>query len=132
VTVETVQGFSAPPEVVFNTVTDPHRVVRWLPDAMHAEFVGHGRFRIAWPTGAAGTAYRLKVQPARLRVEWRAEEGGWAGALQVLPVAAGGASVRLRMDLDGHEGEAVEPVRALVDEALTNLRREVADNLTPG
>jgi uncharacterized protein YndB with AHSA1/START domain len=132
VTVESVQAFSAPPEVVFNTVTDPHRVGRWLPEAVRAEAAADGRYRVSWPPGTAATDYRLAVQPDRLRVEWRPEHDGWAGALQVLPVPAGGASVQLRMDLAGTEAETIDPVRRLLDDALANLGREVADNLTPG
>ncbi len=70
-----VRGISAPPEVVFNTVTDPDRRGAWLPGGLAVE----------------GSADTLE---ARLT-------GDAGGVLQVHAGDSGGSSVELRLDSDG-------------------------------
>ncbi|MFI7553122.1 hypothetical protein ACIBQ2_25635 [Micromonospora sediminimaris] len=102
------RGVSAPPEVVFNTATDPDRISSWLPEPL------------------------LSSEPARegdagqLRARWTARGADWSAELRVEPVDAGGS--RLRLELDGGGGD----VDRLADEALNSLAREVADNLQAG
>lgn len=98
------RGMSAPPEVVFNTATDPARA-GWLPDRLR---------------GAAA-----EVVPGELSVRWRPKTPDtWAGALRVWPNAAGGAHVELEVDADD--------ARDAADQALTELEYVVNDNLTAG
>lgn len=135
-------GFSAPPEVVFNVVTDPARLPRWLPAQLRVADTGQRCLRVAWsdpppPDGPPeeGPEYRLVVLPERLRVEWRPSgPDGWAGHLQVDQGAAGGASAEVCVE---PYGEAVNDancgrIAQILDDSLANLRREVADNLTAG
>ena len=104
------RGMSAPPEVVFNTATDPDRASAWLPHPLRAD---------------GGS--RPEVDVGQLRARWaNGSAPGWSAALEVEPVDSGGAWVRL--DLAG--GPADDS--GLADEILTSLAREVADNLTAG
>ncbi|MFC4019434.1 hypothetical protein ACFOW4_16025 [Micromonospora sp. GCM10011542] len=107
-----VRGMSAPPEVVFNTATDPDRASSWLPEPLRgdgspaAEMDGE-ELRARWGDGSA--------------TDWSAE-------LRVEPADSGGA--RIQLDLAAGSGQP-DP-DDLADEALSNLAREVADNLQAG
>ncbi|WP_329111470.1 hypothetical protein OG792_27645 [Micromonospora sp. NBC_01699] len=105
------RGMSAPPEVVFNTATDPDRVDAWLPAPLRRD--GGTPAGITDPLGAH---WRTSGSPT------------WSARLQVRPGDAGGASVRLELAADPQD----RGLDRLADESLVNLAREVADNLTPG
>ncbi|WBB54758.1 hypothetical protein [Verrucosispora sp. WMMD573] len=102
------RGVSAPPEVVFNTATDPDRISSWLPEPLLANEPAR--------EGDAG----------QLLARWTARSADWSAELRVEPVDAGGS--RLRLELGG----GGEDVSRLADEALDSLAREVADNLQAG
>ncbi|GAA3766187.1 hypothetical protein [Micromonospora maritima] len=99
------RGMSAPPEVVFNTATDPDRSSAWLPEELRR----------------SGDCQVEVVDAEDMRARWSARD--WSAEIDVEPADAGGA--RVRLDLAG-------PDHALADEILANLDREVADNLTAG
>ncbi|MFV2102722.1 hypothetical protein [Micromonospora sp. LOL_024] len=101
------RGVSAPPEVAFNTATDPDRISAWLPE----------------PLLSADPDRDGDVQ--RLRARWGARHDDWSAELWVEPADAGGCWLRLELG-GGDEADR------LADEALTNLAREVADNLQAG
>lgn len=101
------RGMSAPPEVVFNTATDPHRAAAWLPE----------------PLRHSGTQQVEVVDAEEMRARWSCRADGWAADIDVEPADAGGA--RVRLDLTGTD-------HGMADEILANLAREVADNLTAG
>ncbi|MER7458423.1 hypothetical protein [Micromonospora sp. NPDC126480] len=101
------RGMSAPPEVVFNTATDPDRASAWLPEPLRAD-------------GSPAE----QVSAEELAARWRAA-GDWSAEIRVDPADAGGA--RIRLDLTG--GDDAD---RLADEALESLAREVADNLQAG
>jgi uncharacterized protein YndB with AHSA1/START domain len=142
VTYRAEKGFSAPPEVVFNVVTDPDRLSRWLPEQLRVVDTGRECLRVAWSNPPApdgpppdGPEYRLMVLAEQLRVEWRPSgPDGWAGYLQVRESAAGGATAEVCVEPTGRAGENQEsdPVPGILDGSLANLQSEVADNLTAG
>lgn len=101
------RGMSAPPEVVFNTATDPDRSAAWLPEKLRRS--GSHRVEI--------------VDDADMRARWTSDSAGWAADIDVEPADAGGA--RVRLDLSGTD-------HGMADEILASLAREVADNLTAG
>ncbi|MEU9826567.1 hypothetical protein [Micromonospora chersina] len=101
------RGMSAPPEVVFNTATDPDRSAAWLPEELRR----------------SGT-HRVEVVDAEdMRARWSSDSAGWSADIDVEPADAGGA--RVRLDLAGTD-------HGMADEILASLAREVADNLTAG
>ena len=102
---------SAPPEVVFNTATDPDRLAAWLPVPLRID------------------GNRPAVEMDVMRARWRTGSAErWSAAFQVHPVAAGGAIVRLELAAELPE----DRLAAIADEALASLARHVADNLTAG
>ncbi|MCX5067201.1 hypothetical protein OOJ91_15260 [Micromonospora lupini] len=103
-----VRGMSAPPEVVFNTATDPARASAWLP----APLRGDG-------------SPPAEISGEELRARWG--DADWAAEIRVDPADSGGA----RIQLDLTDGSGSDPDQ-LADEALANLAREVADNLQAG
>lgn len=142
VTYRAEKGFSAPPEVVFNVVTDPDRLPRWLPDQLRVADTGRECLLVAWtdpPTREGppedGLEYRIVVLPDQWRVEWRPSgPDGWAGFLQVHQSDAGGATAEVCVEPTGQaEGNpASERVPEILDASLASLNGEVADNLTAG
>jgi len=106
------RGMSAPPEVVFNTATDPARLSTWLPAPLR-------------PRGAAEPETTTNV----LRARWSSGgSSGWSARLQVWPIEAGGATVRLELEADPPDHR----LREIADESLASLAQQVADNLSPG
>ncbi|WBB66792.1 hypothetical protein [Micromonospora sp. WMMD812] len=105
------RGMSAPPEVVFNTATDPDRASAWLPEALRTDGaptpeIAGDELRARWSAPA----------PARLSAE-----------ILVDPEDAGGAVIRFDL-----LGDTAANADRLAAEALDNLAREVADNLQAG
>jgi hypothetical protein len=100
------RGMSAPPEVVFNTATNPDRIDGWLPEPLRAQ----------------GRPRQLDGMGAR----W--ESAGWSAVLTSEPAEPGGA--RVRLDLGGSLPE--EQLTRLAGECLAHLAEYVDDNLTAG
>ncbi|MFI6264635.1 hypothetical protein [Micromonospora sp. NPDC051006] len=106
------RGMSAPPEVVFNTATDPDRAAAWLPPALR--------------TDGAPTP---EIAGEELRATWSAPApSDLTAEIRVDPEDSGGA--RIRFDLAGANGGGDHD--RLAAEALDSLAREVADNLQAG
>jgi hypothetical protein len=97
---------SAPPEVVFNTATDPDRLDGWLPEPLRAE--GKPRER------------------REMRARW--ESGRWSAALKTEPADPGGA--RVLLDLGGDLPD--DQLAKLARDSLARLADQVDDNLTAG
>ncbi|MGW0431040.1 hypothetical protein ACWDV4_00615 [Micromonospora sp. NPDC003197] len=101
---------SEPPEVVFNTATDPARS-GWLPEPLRQ-------------------GQRPDIAAETLSARWDGGSGAatWMAHLQIGAIDAGGAQVRFDL--------AVEPpgprLDELADASLESLAREVADNLNAG
>lgn len=105
------RGVSAPPEVAFNTATDPDRLGAWLPA----------------PLRARGS--RPEVEGKAMRASWpRSGSAPWSAAVRVRAVGSGGALIEFDLDGDLPEGR----LTALADESLARLAEHVADNLTAG
>ncbi|SDX91158.1 hypothetical protein SAMN05444365_10139 [Micromonospora pattaloongensis] len=102
------RGVSAPPEVAFDTATDPDLRPAWLPEQLRG------------------------VRPSRdaddLTVRWDAGSSGWSLALRVHTIEAGGATVRLELTGDAPRDQ----LSALAEETVANLTRMVGDRLTAG
>ena len=104
------RGMSVPPEVVFNTATDPARA-GWLPEPLRQ-----------------GQRPELTVETLCARWDTGAGATTWMAQLQVRAIDAGGARVRLELAVDPPEPHLDE----LADKSLDSLARAVTDNLTAG
>ncbi|MDG9677729.1 SRPBCC family protein [Micromonospora sp. DH14] len=105
-----VRGMSAPPEVVFSTATDPDRASAWLPEPLRGD-------------GSPAA----EIDGDELRARW-GDTDDWSAEIRVEPADSGGA----RIELDLTDGSGGPGPDQLADQALTNLAREVADNLQAG
>jgi hypothetical protein len=99
---------SAEPEVVYNTATDPTRVSGWLPPPLHR------------PPASTSPG---------LAASWRGDDGVWQADLLVEDTPTGGAVAVLEMSANGLDDAGLA---AVVERALVELDREVADNFTAG
>ncbi|MER7440491.1 SRPBCC family protein [Micromonospora avicenniae] len=106
------RGMSAPPEVVFNTATDPDRAAAWLPAFLRTD-------------GVPAPEIRGEELCARWHVSSPTES---MAEIRVDPENSGGA--RIRFDFSG--GSGGQDANRLAVEALDSLAREVADNLQAG
>lgn len=97
---------SAPPEVVFNTATDPDRLDGWLPEPLRAQ--------------------RKPREEGGMRARW--ENAGWSAVLEAEPADPAGA--RVCLDLGGDLPD--DRLAQVADESLAQLAEHVDDNLTAG
>jgi hypothetical protein len=117
-------------EVVYNTAGDLDRLRRWLPTDVTTERQDDGLVLARWRLDSREGEARLAVSrdAERMRVEWHAEDGPEArGWLEVGQAGAGAARVEVGVTVPD---DAHADVDALVDDALTNLQREVGENFT--
>jgi len=105
------RGMSAPPEVVFNTATDPDRLAAWLPAPLRLN------------------GNHPAVETGDLHARWSSPESeGWSAEFAVRQIGAGAAVARLELAADVPD----HLLHEIADQALANLARYVADNLTAG
>jgi uncharacterized protein YndB with AHSA1/START domain len=108
-------AFSAPPDVVFRTVTDPSRVDRWMPDDVAVSAAGE-----VWQVSFAGQRQEYRVQVVGLTVSWEPLETGWPGGATVRANPAGGSVLEVLV-------KGVSPAAdTLVDTILSRLESQVA------
>ena len=121
-----VYSFSAPPEVVFNTLTDPDRAASWLPSGMSLQRQDGDRLVLraddrAWQL-------RLSTDDEHMHIDGRAvDSSGLEGSLHVSQGPAGGSTMRVEVGT----ADATR-LEALVDDAIERLSRDVGDNFNAG
>lgn len=127
-------GFSAPAEVVFNTLTDLKRATRWLPPGATLRRRDDGTVAVGWTrSGQRRQAeYRLTMTPADLSVRWCPADGGagWTGRAAVRDAPAGGSVLDVELGLPGPDPAWTPVADRVVADALRRLDDEVAENLT--
>jgi len=130
VTINGSYDFAAPAEVIFNVLTDPDRVSRWLPAGAQADEVSGGTVRIR--AGARVEEYRVAVTGDQLRVDWRAAGvPGLAGTARVQDAPGGGSRVDLEVQVP-EPGPDERRGRELMAETMRHLSRDVSDNFNAG
>lgn len=122
--------FTAPPEVLFNSLTDAERTQRWLPSGVHAEWLDSRTVRVT--SGSTGGTYAVDTDPDDLLLTWRPAGGaGPHGRARAEDGPAGGSRLHVTVSLPGEDAEAA-PGRALLAETMRHLQRDVSDNFTAG
>ncbi|GAA1616677.1 SRPBCC family protein [Catellatospora bangladeshensis] len=125
-----IYAVAAPAEVVFGTLTDPDRTTRWLPGGAVAEYDGPELVRVR--AGDRVLAFRVSTAAEELRMEWSAAAGdGPHGSMRVQDSSVGGSTVEVQLWVAA-EGLDLDRVRALVEEGVMHLRRDVEDNFNAG
>ncbi|MBB5867650.1 uncharacterized protein YndB with AHSA1/START domain [Allocatelliglobosispora scoriae] len=114
--------FEAPPEIVFDALTDPIGMARWLPDDVSRNPVGTGRMQVAQAAGEPAA-----IGPAEVGMTYLpAPERAWVAAVVIAPLPAGGTSLEVTVEPAG------EKASSLVEAALTGLHREIGERFTTG
>lgn len=120
--------FTAPPEVVYNSLTDPDRAHRWVPTGVRMRWLTGQRVRLEGPLGA--TEYDVTADTDDLRLTWQGTGTSMVrGTAEVLDGPAGGSQVRVTIDAPEHRATRV---RAIIGEIARHLQWDVSDNFNPG
>jgi hypothetical protein len=128
-TISAEYGVGAPPEVVFDALTDPHRLHRWLSRDVLNEPVGEDLTLVRSPWGT--TTIRSERRPDDLCVLWSSADGGEGeGIVRVRDAGAGASTVAVDLRLSAEVTPAA--VRLIIAVAAGDLRSEVAENFTAG
>jgi len=126
--IEETYHFTAPAEVVFGVLTDPHRTSRWLPRGFTAEADDPEQVRVRG--GSEVHEFQVETISDRMQVRWRALNGSGAdGSVRVEDAPAGGS--RVRAEIDGPPA-AESRLRELLEETMFHLQRDVSDNFNAG
>ncbi|MDQ7909505.1 hypothetical protein RB614_33780 [Phytohabitans sp. ZYX-F-186] len=123
-------GFHAPSEVVFNNLTDPDRVHRWLPLGVSLERCGPDRVRVVAPLGSAECEVDTAVEDKRLTLR-SVEAPRVQGTAVVEDDPAGGSRVHVVVSADGVDLDP-RSVRDVLDETMCQLCDDVDDNFNTG
>lgn len=119
-------------QAVFDFVADIRNLPRYLPTTHHAEPQGPDRVRV---TGEArghpydGDGY-LRADRQAMRLEWGADEGDYAGWLQVTDRNGGGSEVRVHLSFpDGLPGAGSDagPSETDVQQGLDAALQSICD-----
>lgn len=122
-------GFDAPPEVVYNTLTDPDRANRWLPFEVRAERLDRG-LRLALP--GTGQVFDVDTDAGTLALRWRSpDDDGLAARAHVDDGPAGGSEVHVSLSVPASVADEAR-VRSVLSATMRHLSRDVGDNLTAG
>ncbi|WP_433041274.1 SRPBCC family protein [Dactylosporangium sp. CS-033363] len=128
--IDRAYGFDAPPEVVFNTLTDPARLDRWLPRGTRSEQAGPDTIRIR----TAGTVLdcAITLAPADLRLQWRLpDRDGVHGTVQAADGPAGGTELHVTISAPDTALDSARTGQLLAD-VIRRFQSDVEENLTPG
>lgn len=122
-------AFTAPPEVVFNSLLDRERTDRWLPQGVRVEWLEDRKVRV---NGSAGATVAVDVDLENLLLTWQSQDGrGLRGRVRAEDGPAGGSRLHVTVTAPQH---GVDPahVRSLLAETTRHLQRDVDDNFNAG
>jgi hypothetical protein len=130
VNISEIFGFSAPPEVLFNTLTDIDRAERWLPAGVRIEPLGEQRVRVM--VGQTSRECTYSADAGNLCIIWQfAGSPDLHGLARVDDGPVGGSHMRIKVTAPD-AADTPQRVRAFIDEAARHLERDLSDNLTAG
>jgi uncharacterized protein YndB with AHSA1/START domain len=120
--------FTAPPEVVFNSLMDADRTHRWLPSGVHIEWLDGRTVRVT--AGSTGRTFAIDAEPDDLSLSWRPEDGrGPHGRVRAEDGPAGGSRLHVTVSVPDH---GTLPARDLLSETMRHLQSDVSDNFNAG
>jgi uncharacterized protein YndB with AHSA1/START domain len=119
--------FTAPAEVVFSTLTDPHRLGRWLPEGVSLSAPDPHRLEVR----VGGRRYDVSTAPEDMQLSWRSTDPPVRAQVEVRDAPAGGSTVHVEMTGSG-PGMDADRVRGFVATAMRQLQEDVSDNFNAG
>jgi hypothetical protein len=123
-------GFTAPPEVVFNSLMDPERANRWLRLGVRAERVDRG---LRLVTADASAVFDIDTDVDNLYVSWRSPDDQRLHArAHVDDGPAGGSQLHVLVSIPGGDRRGAGPLRPGRDDAppATRCQRQLQRGVT--
>lgn len=130
-TFATKATFEAPPEIVFDALTDPIGMSRWLPHDVSRNPIGAGLLQMAQGTAAEPVDDLSQTFVAQDQVAMTyvpLPDQGWVAKAIVSPLPNGGSALDVTVEPQGACN--VDAIPTLVDRALHGLQREVSERFT--
>ncbi|MEV0268095.1 hypothetical protein AB0H43_04900 [Hamadaea sp. NPDC050747] len=123
-----VVEFGVVPELVFEALTDPGRVSRWLPEPLRLDEDGPGLLRVRLHTPDAGGTGDPGLRHQRVLPVATESGDAWYANLVITPLP----DARSRVDV-GVLGECDrEQIDAILKQAVAGVRDDIAESFTPG
>lgn len=123
-------GFTAPPEVVFNSLTDPDRADRWLPFGVRAERLDDHRVRLV--AADARAVFDIDTDVDNLGLSWRSPDDQRLHArVRVEDGPAGGSQLHVLISMPAGTADE-DQARSVLAETMRHLQRDVSDNFNAG
>jgi len=115
------------PEIVFDQVSDPATLNRWLPADLHARVEDPPAVTVHEDRTGEDVPALFRTRPEQLRAEWGTrEDGSYAGWLQVAGIGSGASEVTVHLSFfDEEQAPPEEAVSASLDQALERLAEQV-------
>ncbi|NUR72191.1 MAG: hypothetical protein HOU81_15365 [Hamadaea sp.] len=123
-----VVDFGVVPELVFEALTDPGRVARWLPAPLRLDEDGPGLLRVRLHTTDADGTGDPGLRHQRVLPVATDSGDAWYANLVITPLP----DARSRVDLAVLGDCAREQLDDLVGRAVAAVRDDIAESFTPG
>jgi uncharacterized protein YndB with AHSA1/START domain len=130
-TFATKAAFDAPADIVFDALTDPIGMSRWLPHDVSRNPIGEGMMQVARGTSSGPVDDTSQTFVAQEQVEMTylpQPDRGWVVKAIVTPLPDGGSSLDVTVEPQGDC--RVDEIPRLVERALHGLQREVSERFT--
>ncbi|MEE1941231.1 SRPBCC family protein [Streptomyces sp. TRM 70361] len=115
------------PELVFNQVSDPDSLNRWLPTDLHARVEDPPAVTVHEDRTGHDVRALYRTRPEQMRAEWGTrDQGSYAGWLQVAGIGSGASEVTVHLSFfDEEHAPPEESVNGALDQSLERLAEQV-------
>jgi Polyketide cyclase / dehydrase and lipid transport len=118
-------GCTAPPDLVFGTLTDADSAVRWLPSGVRVERLDGHRLRVV--TGDSVAEYDITTDVVERRVTWACVKSpDLRGTVRVQDGPIGGSRLRITVSA-ADAAEVPRRMHNFLDQAMRHLERDLDD-----
>ncbi|GAA2403681.1 SRPBCC family protein [Streptomyces glaucosporus] len=117
----------AMPELIFDQVSDPGALNRWLPTDLHAHVEAPPAVTVHEDRTGHDVRALFRTQPDQMRAEWGTrEQGSYAGWLQVAGIGSGASEVTVHLSFfDEDHAPPEDAVHQSLDQSLERLAEQV-------
>ncbi|WP_031506185.1 SRPBCC family protein [Streptomyces megasporus] len=115
------------PELVFDEVSDPDRLNRWLPLDLHARVEDPPAVTVHEDRTGHDVRALFRTRPDQMRAEWGTrDEGSYSGWLQVAGIGSGASEVTVHLSFfDEEHAPSRDAVHVSLDQSLERLAEQV-------